>query len=276
MPVRNRTGPARRAACQIRIKSKEKCSSPDATFRTLSQRPLTTDSLAAAVERIVRDVLAGMARRDARVGEAAGESGDRSGGRADFEGRGFRPDEAARRGPDEASGQEPGVALFGGVVSQATVGRLPASTREIVVTARGVVTPAAVDEAKRRRISIRRVETGRAEPADSGVATDYPIEDRDRLGRAEAVSAGLTRRGIPAPSGVRIVLSDSPGRAVYEEIRGGAVAVPVRRLSDVDRFGREFDPTCWVLDMVDLDPVAALNAAQRICQRSMTSRRGLP
>lgn len=233
----------------------------------MSQRPLTTDSLAAAVERIVRDVLAGMARGDAPVGESAGERGDRSGQPAD------RGQPAPR--PDESSGGEQGVALIRGVVSQATVGRLPASTREIVVAARGVVTPAAVDEAKRRRISIRRAEPGRAEPAGSGVAAAYPIEDRDHLGRAEAVSAGLTRRGIPAPSGVRIVLSDAPGRAVHEEIRGGAVAVAVRRLSDVDRFGREFDPTCWVLDMVDLDPVAALNAAQRICQRSMTSRRGL-
>ncbi len=174
------------------------------------------------------------------------------------------------------------------VVTVATIEQLPSATREVAIAVNALVTPAAADEAKQRGITMVRrtanesqtasqvnVHRGPRTPPD--VSTGEPhgevtIVDGERTERAEGIIAQLTRRGIAVSAGPRIVLSDHPAKTVHQETVAGRRAAMVRRYSDVDRFANELRPNCWVLDMIDLNPIAAVNTAQRILQRGSGAR----
>lgn len=195
------------------------------------------------------------------------------------------------------------------VVTVATITGLPAATRQIELAGDAIVTPAAVDEAKHRGIAIsrgmattaggaihgrpagqsnteptsgprsRELRSGESRlegPRVSGSTVgDSPpplITDREHPARAESVLAQLARRGIHGNQGVKIVLSDHPAKSLHEETIAGRRVAMVRRYADVDRFAAELQPDCWVLDMVDLNPVATVNAAQRILQLKNPTR----
>ena len=92
------------------------------------------------------------------------------------------------------------------------------------------------------------------------------ITDTVKPERAASVTAQLQRRGVKLPR-TSIVLSETPGREVYEQCtKYGQRSVMITSLADVDRFNTEMSPNSWVLDMTRLNLVAATNVAARIAQ----------
>ena len=98
----------------------------------------------------------------------------------------------------------------------------------------------------------------------SGSSGDPPraISDPERPERAESVAAQLARRGVTGEA--RIVLSDRPAAEVQRRAAAGERAAMIRAIGDVERFDAELQPQVWVLDMVDLNWIAAVNVAARI------------
>ncbi len=241
----------------------------------------------ALIERVVREVIARL-----HAGTAAGQSpvGRHNAGA----GNASANDRANVATPyvDTSSAEVP-VRITDRVVTAGTIGALPSSTRRIEVVSNAVVTPAARDEARNRGITLTHgwggaststsptnatssaTSTSTADPEGvtsvRGVTANpatarFGLRDRERPERGEAVRSQLERRGVTCGEHTTIVLSDHPAAATHEEASGGRRVATVRRLTDVDRFAAELGPECWVLDMIDLSPVAAVNAARRILQ----------
>lgn len=150
-----------------------------------------------------------------------------------------------------------------------TIDAVPAGEAELVVAAGAVVTPAAVDEAKRRGIRLVQTSQAAASPGSPAPpATGLRIRDAQRPERAAQVIEQLTRRGLNGVPHDAIVLSDRPHETAHRETVAGSRVAIVRCYGDVDRFAAEWNPNTWILDLVDLNPAAVVNAAQRIVQRS--------
>ncbi len=163
------------------------------------------------------------------------------------------------------------------VVCVATIESLGARCREIVVTAKAIVTPAAHDEAKLRGITINRcTDSSRrpTTPTSSGVSSEASgvgnewIVDREKPERAAAMRDQLSRRGVTS-IGSTIVLSETPAKDVFRYCNTHAQrAVMLSSINDIDRFAIELQPTVWVLDMQRMNFMAAVNAASQIAQKS--------
>ena len=178
------------------------------------------------------------------------------------------------------------------VVTAELVLKLAGTPSEACVGPKAVITPAARDEARRRGITLRRSAilepSGGARPATSGSAATVPphitttriitapqtcqaassgsIVDPTQPERAEAVAAQLAGRGITQLD-VVIVLSDYPAAETHHQCTAHRQrAVMVNSIADLSRFAEELDPTVWVLDMVRLNFVAAVNAIAQIAK----------
>ena len=264
----------------------------------MSPIPRTNDADADAargvlIERVVREVIARL-----RAGTTPGQllvSQKNAGGQKNAGPRdAFANDRAIVATPNvDASTADAPVRINDRVVTAGTIAAVPSATRRIEVASNAVVTPAARDEARNREITLIRgwcgpstststtgsTSTTTSEGVTSirgvtiGTATErVGLRDRERPERGEAVRAQLERRGVTCGAHTTIVLSDHPAAATHEEASAGRRVATVRRLTDVDRFAAELGPECWVLDMIDLSPVAAVNAARRILQTASHSQ----
>ncbi|GAA5504786.1 hypothetical protein [Novipirellula caenicola] len=173
--------------------------------------------------------------------------------------------ERVRQNQMETGGQT--ACPISGVISAATVTEAAGNGKtELRIATKAVVTPAARDEAKRLGITITRgannetAQTEKTKQPPSAMA----VTDQQNPERAEAISQQLSRRGIQASASVRIVLSDSPSKDVYEICSTGRRAAVVGSIAAVDRIEKELAPQTWVLDMNTLNFVAAVNVAARI------------
>lgn len=186
------------------------------------------------------------------------------------------------REPAETPGEAPGeaeraAAVAERVISAATIRRFAGKTKQLKIDPRAVVTPAARDEAKHHGISLVRSlagavslpeetagQAGRAAAPAQRRPSDppQPITDTDQPERADSIASQLARRGVTGNA--RIVLSDRPAEEVHRQAAAGQRAAMIRCVGDVDRFGAELRPQIWVLDMVDLNWIAAVNVAARI------------
>jgi hypothetical protein len=95
--------------------------------------------------------------------------------------------------------------------------------------------------------------------------TDTDITDTDDAKRATAVREQLSRRRISLTA-ARIVLSNSPAQAVYDQIIAGNRAVMIANINDVERFASELSPSVWILDMHRMNLSAAVNAVAKIAR----------
>ncbi|OYP37119.1 hypothetical protein [Rhodopirellula sp. MGV] len=141
-----------------------------------------------------------------------------------------------------------------------TIETLPKAVgNEIVVTPSGVVTPAAIEEAKRLGIRIVR-QTKSASSAKPSVSENVGDE-------VDPFVQQLAKRGLKIPAGVSIVWTDKPAAEVFKQIQSGQRAVMISQWGDIDRFAAELSPQAWVLDRDKLSLPAAVNFAARIIKR---------
>lgn len=196
---------------------------------------------------------------------------------------------------DPAPSRPDGVPQHG-VISVATIeaAAADAKTKQLMISPKAVVTPAAVDEATKRGIrlirSAHRFESaggGRSPRGTNPTASGTPdvatgatteaagagiITDSQKPERAEAILEQLQRRNVRVAGCCNIRLSDSPAAETYRQIAAGKRAVMIRQVADVRRFVDELDPQIWVLDMKDLTFVAAVNTVRQILQLSGGSK----
>ena len=162
------------------------------------------------------------------------------------------------------------------IVTAASIEKIPSTQKQLSVRADSIVTPAARDEAQRRGIAIVR-STPTESTKSNSTTNQHPnqrggISDAMQPERAASVTAQLLRRGI-ANVTTRIVLSETPGRDVYQQCaEHNQRGVMVTSMADVDRFAAELSPTCWVLDMKRLNISAATNVAARIAQLERSTK----
>ena len=157
------------------------------------------------------------------------------------------------------------------VISVATIEKIATrSATRILIGDGAVVTPAARDEARRRGLSIQRVANPSATAHQSHAVTSSTtnpslIDPKDR-GREAAVLQQLQRRGVAIAPSIKIILSEIPAIEVQRQCQAGRRAVMIRRIDDVGRFQAELGPDVWVLDMIELNLVSAVNVAARIAK----------
>lgn len=199
-----------------------------------------------------------------------------------------------RASASEAAGG--GHVLHDRVITAATVSGLPDPVDQLHVPAGAVITPAARDELRSRGGTLVRsgsetnetidVRRGLAEislpptaswqaAAASSAARDAGaaggVTDSQDPGRAENVTAQLVRRGFSAV-GARVVLTDTPAIDLHRWNAAGHRAAMVRDLRDVGRFAAELDPTVWILDMAEMNLIAAVNATCHILRLERDTR----
>ncbi len=146
------------------------------------------------------------------------------------------------------------------VISVRTIEKAFANTRkEIAVGPNAIITPAARDEAKRLGVTIRKAGqiTKQTQP------TSIAITDRKNPERAIMITEQLKRRGIKGQA--TIVLSEKPSSEVFRLISETKQRVAmVSSVSSVDRIKKELSPEVWVIDMNEVNLIAAVNIAARI------------
>lgn len=177
------------------------------------------------------------------------------------------------------------------IVTANLVEQLAGKPSQVFVGSKAIITPAAKDVAKQRGITITRsVELPKSQiPAQvsanttssastnttaspvttsrgkTSSTTTQNITDTQDPGRAIAVAQQLSRRGIQSGS-AQIVLSDTPAADVFRLCSGGQRAAMVGSTNDVSRFANELQPTVWVIDMKQMNLIAAVNAAAQIAK----------
>lgn len=150
------------------------------------------------------------------------------------------------------------------VITADTIEKLSGTPTQIFLAPGAIVTPAARDEARQRGIAITRTVQLPADQQPKNARLE--ITDATNPDRAEAIRKQLARRGI-ADCAARIVLSETPGREVYQRCTAdGERTVMIATTTDVQRFADELSPTIWVLDMKRLNISAATNVVAQITQ----------
>ncbi|MCO8124709.1 hypothetical protein NHH03_23420 [Stieleria sp. TO1_6] len=133
-----------------------------------------------------------------------------------------------------------------------------ADDRQVTLAPGGVVTPAAREEAARRRITFS---TSPGVPAITASASSAAIASPQSI-----LTEQLARRGVSIPAATEIIWTDQPAAEVYARCSIGRRAVLISAIGDVDRFATELSPDVWILDQQKLNLVAAVNAAARIAR----------
>ena len=169
-----------------------------------------------------------------------------------------------------ATGAEsPPVAISDRVVTADAIAKIKTAPAEVTVLDRAVITPAARDEASRRRIKFRRSSTPLIATCRETAGTAEPavrIIDAGQPERAGAVASQIASRGISTLAAT-IVLSESPAADVHHQcVVNHQRAAMINSLADVDRFVAELDPTVWVLDMARINFMTAVNVVARIAK----------
>ncbi len=138
---------------------------------------------------------------------------------------------------------------------------------ELIVDAKAIVTPAAKDEAKLRKIIVHR---GSLDAKSGGwvAPPNHPIEQPKKVHdaiheRAQAIEAQLVRRGIAWDRTV-ILISETPAREVANQFSSGKRSAMITSIDDVGRFGNEMDPQVWVLDMKRMNLMTVVNVIAAI------------
>ncbi|WP_404310473.1 hypothetical protein [Neorhodopirellula lusitana] len=167
---------------------------------------------------------------------------------------------------------------------------LPASTTQLQLPEKCVVTPAVKDELKQRKISFVRgaIQSTGYTPAIPSNAQPKPKSPfrRVRLIHDDSVDTGLhaaVKRQLISrnvricdEAGVTAMLSNRPSIAVYESISASTSAVLISRVDDVQRFKNELRPTVFVLDIQHLPLIALINSIVAIVKRSDATWTGVP
>ncbi|TWU40884.1 hypothetical protein [Novipirellula artificiosorum] len=146
---------------------------------------------------------------------------------------------------------------------------IAAGKSEIRIGKRTVVTPAARDEAVRFGIALV-AGSDKLKQAVSPTVAGLEISDSQNGGRDDLIAGQLARRNVIGSA--RIVVTDTPASDVYRLCCEKQRAVMVADTHSVDRFAAEFSPSVWVLDMMQLNLIAAVNVAQRILVRKATEK----
>lgn len=174
-----------------------------------------------------------------------------------------------KSGPNAPTADRDEVLINDHVVTADAIAKIKTAPAEVTILDRAVITPAARDEASRRRIKFRRSSEASVapcgEPSDAADST-IRIIDNAQPQRANAVAAQIAGRGITAVAAT-IVLSESPAADVHHQcLVNHQRAAMINSLVDVDRFAAELDPTVWVLDMARINFMTAVNVVARIAK----------
>ena len=152
------------------------------------------------------------------------------------------------------------------VISVATIQQSAESGQtKLIVKSKAVITPAAQDEAKKLGVMIEI-----AAPSTNtrhSLTNNLSIRDSQDTSRAQNVIDQLERRGISGNAS--IILSNRPAADVCRIcIEDKEQAVCIGSVADVQRFATELNSPTWVLDMNQLNLIAAVNVVQRILART--------
>jgi len=165
---------------------------------------------------------------------------------------------------------DPGeVVIHDRVVTAETIARIKTAPAEVTILDRAVITPAARDEATRRRIRLHRSSAASISPPHEPTGTAQAairIIDLAKPQRASAVATQIAGRGI-TDLAATILLSESPAADVHQQcVVNHQRAAMINSLADVERFVAELDPTVWVLDMARINFMTAVNVVARIAK----------
>ena len=156
------------------------------------------------------------------------------------------------------------------IITAQTIQELSGQPAQVFVSPTAVITPAARDEARHRKITIQR--TVQLSPEQRPDHQRLEIIDYAQPERAEAVRQQLAIRGVTTGT-AKIVLTDTPAREVHFQCaKNNETAVMIGAYSDIRRFSDELSPTLWVLDMKRLNLSAAVNAVVHITSTRNTDR----
>ena len=176
------------------------------------------------------------------------------------------PTETAQTTP----GQATSAALTEKIITSRTIQQLGQKTAQIFISPTAIVTPAARDDARSRKIEIQR--TVQLPDGQQPEQQKIDIIDYAQPERAEAVRKQLALRGITTGTG-KIVLTETPAKEVHFQCaRNNEVAVMIGSYSDIRRFSDEITPTVWVLDMQRLTFSAVVNAVAQISRTRRVDR----
>ncbi len=157
------------------------------------------------------------------------------------------------------------------VISVHLIDELPETTSQLFVRSDAVITPAAIDEVKRRQIEINRTADDHNSKSSVEKITGRIIDARQPK-RAVAVAAQLKSRGLERLQH-QIILSDKPAQDLHQLIsEQGEVAAVAGSLEEISRFSKELAVTTWVLDMKRLNLTAAVNVAARIARMEKSGK----
>ena len=164
--------------------------------------------------------------------------------------------------PDPPQGTGTTAAITDRIITAQTIRELKGQPSQVFVSPVTVITPAAQDEARSRKITLQR--TLPLPPEQQPDHQRLEIIDHAQPERAEAIHRQLSIRGFTTGS-AKIVLSDTPAREVHFQcVENSETAVMIGSLNEIHRFREELSPTLWVLDMKRLNFSAAVNAAVQI------------
>jgi hypothetical protein len=156
------------------------------------------------------------------------------------------------------------------VISVHLIDELPETTSQLFVRSDAVITPAAIDEVKRRQIEINRTADDNSKSSVEKITGR--IIDARQPKRAVAVAAQLKSRGLERLQH-QIILSDKPAQDLHQLIsEQGEVAAVAGSLEEISRFSKELAVTTWVLDMKRLNLTAAVNVAARIARMEKSGK----
>ena len=174
--------------------------------------------------------------------------------------------ETAQTTPRQATS----AALTEKIITSRTIQQLGQKTAQIFISPTAIVTPAARDDARSRKIEIQR--TVQLPDGQQPEQQKIDIIDYAQPERAEAVGKQLALRGITTGTG-KIVLTETPAKEVHFQCaRNNEVAVMIGSYSDIRRFSDEITPTVWVLDMQRLTFSAVVNAVAQISRTRRVDR----
>lgn len=176
--------------------------------------------------------------------------------------------------PREQTSAATSLTFQAGVCSLDDVTAIGASIKHLQLSGRTVITPAARDELRRRRVTVTKsdeVPDATAKPNSTqpgsraihlrcdGVVPEHLLK---------AVRKQVLHRGVRLcnQSSLEVILSNRPATTAHQQTGPGRCVAAINRVDDVQRFMAEISPNTFVLDIAHLHLVALANAIALIAK----------
>lgn len=171
-----------------------------------------------------------------------------------------------------------------GVCSLDDVKAIGGSVKQLQLSSRTVITPAARDELRHRGIvvvksvSAAAMASKSAKPQAGTRAIKLQRDGNVADHLFEALQKQLRVRGIRlcSESSVEVILSSRPATTAHQRTGKDRCVVAINRIDDVRRFMAELSPNTFVLDIAHMHLVALANAIAVIAKPASSSISATP